>query len=166
MFSSGKQTNSCGMPSSFLSEPHNRTFEQGRSSHSCTGCGKRQNFCRFVREFPGFRAGRRSAQPEKPVYKLVQTGDNSGKCAQACKRGAGLCLPTGHTLHFASPCGAGPALVKLPNRPDIFQGNFPPDCSILLMVYAIMKGRVSGSGKRRPACFSAVTCFSRLRPEC
>ena len=88
---------------------------------------------------PGFRAGRRPAQPKIPVYKPVQTGDNSRKCAQVCKQGAGLCLPTGHALHFASPRGAGPALVKLPNRPDIFRRNFPPDCSILLRVYAIIK---------------------------
>ena len=109
MFSSGKQTNSC------------------------------QNFCRFVGKVPGFRAGRRPAQPKIPVYKPVQTGDNSRKCARVCKQGAGLCLPTGHALHFASPRGAGPALVKLPNRPDIFRRNFPPDCSILLRVYAIIK---------------------------
>ena len=98
---------------------------------------------------PGFRAGRRPAQPKIPVYKPVQTGDNSRKCAQVCKQGAGLCLPTGHALHFASPRGAGPALVKLPNRPDIFRRNFPPDCSILLRVYAIIKIEHLSGGRVR-----------------
>ena len=100
---------------------------------------KTPKFLPLCGQSPRISGGETACTAKIPVYKPVQTGDNSRKCARVCKQGAGLCLPTGHALHFASPRGAGPALVKLPNRPDIFRRNFPPDCSILLRVYAIIK---------------------------
>jgi hypothetical protein len=86
MFSSGKQTNSCGGPSSFLSEPHNGIFEQAGARLPAQAVENAKIFAALWAKSPDFGRGDGLHSPKSLCINLCKLGITQGNVHGSANR--------------------------------------------------------------------------------